>query len=347
MTTLLEFIHRVVEPAYADGTFDVMCPPQDLDYAPKRILLSSYATMSWCWSSWDERRVAHSEIIDYLSAVWLSHICRCPHDPSMAHEWTDIVVLSMSENPATACAAFARLIQYALTKHAAENMPYEFMDVELGVLRKACWGTVAFLRTTHQTGYPASDDLLKMMVYLFVALGNTAVESTIKDIILEGLSYMKPNLLLATFDNLQDDLLTALKLKLDNDFLYVGSLMSRTQRTAITPLSLHVSAARHLLQFLTLTWCTGFTGLTPCDSVVLFLQGLVDLIFSEYGSVDLLDHFLTTRTAFGSLKLDSSSPGGTLLVLDDIDIWKDNKVLYIALSDIARDSNAHNIREWF
>ncbi|KAJ7932607.1 hypothetical protein B0H13DRAFT_789095 [Mycena leptocephala] len=70
---LLNILQNVLHPDDSVSSLQLAIPPEDLD--PAQIVLIRWGdTISWCWETWDDHRVANAESIVFLTAIWLRHL---------------------------------------------------------------------------------------------------------------------------------------------------------------------------------------------------------------------------------------------------------------------------------
>lgn len=62
---LLDLIRLVMNPHYPDCILQLASPCEDLDLA-QTILVRWGVTVSWCWSTWDDQRIANVEYITFF-----------------------------------------------------------------------------------------------------------------------------------------------------------------------------------------------------------------------------------------------------------------------------------------
>lgn len=73
LAMLLDTIQLVLQLPSSDHAMDILRPSHQLDMAVQALMYSP-VTISWCWSTWDERRTAFTETIDCLVSILFS--CR-------------------------------------------------------------------------------------------------------------------------------------------------------------------------------------------------------------------------------------------------------------------------------
>ncbi|KAK0481864.1 hypothetical protein IW261DRAFT_1106960 [Armillaria novae-zelandiae] len=68
---LLDLIQVVMHPDDAVTTSSIVTPPDDLDVA-QTILVRWGDTIFWSWETWDDSRLANTEVIVFLTTVWIN-----------------------------------------------------------------------------------------------------------------------------------------------------------------------------------------------------------------------------------------------------------------------------------
>ncbi|TCD66366.1 hypothetical protein EIP91_001415 [Steccherinum ochraceum] len=318
LAILLDFVQCILHRNQREDTAHVICPSSHMDI-PANILMFSHRTISWCWIFWEDQKLAYAETVDSLSAAWLYHLGRCPHEESVRHEYDQALVLAMKADPVAACAAFMRLVQCAI----GDSGWRLGLDVGCVVLRRACRGVSAFLRAMHHNGSSVSDILPEGLTQLFTTLENSSAEIGVKDVVLEGLTYVQGRQLAAVLDGLN----SSSQSQLDTRFTDASSLLSASGDVIFG--SLERRTTRQLLHLATLIWYAGCHGLGSGDTVRSFVKDVSDFLLSdvELKYPDVLDAFLIARSAAVSIESGCQSP-------ESDEIWEDEKILQLALSHV-------------
>ncbi|KAK0208610.1 hypothetical protein DFS33DRAFT_1380120 [Desarmillaria ectypa] len=74
---LLDLIQVIMHPDDAVVTSSIVAPPDHLDVA-QTILVRWGGTIFWSWETWDDSRLANTEVIVFLTAVWINKFNESP-----------------------------------------------------------------------------------------------------------------------------------------------------------------------------------------------------------------------------------------------------------------------------
>ncbi|KAH8100618.1 hypothetical protein BXZ70DRAFT_938064 [Cristinia sonorae] len=319
LATLLHFIHLILRTSHSDNP-PVVQPMNVIDCA-ERVLLSSDITLAWSWSSWDERRTAYTEDMDFMTSNWLYHLGRCPHNEFVLHDWEESLILSMRRDPTVACANFVRLLQ-----HANKHPTWKTDERQLVNIHKASWGISSYLQASSRVNnFPVSKDIINVFVRSFLEVGNSSARPATRDIMLQGLSYVEKAVLRKVFEEVHK---SHNALKLDGEFASLKHAFDSGPSAISVTLKNRVMA-RHLLQFLTLAWSTGFCGFVSSISIVAFIKTLVNWICSGHNTHGLLESLMSARASFAALVYEKGQEDAPL----KNEIWQDDQLLQVTLSN--------------
>ncbi|KAL0575982.1 hypothetical protein V5O48_005982 [Marasmius crinis-equi] len=95
---LLEYLHSVLKPSNLEsdrtlgGDAVWLSSPFEVLDAPQALLLRWRETVLWCWKTWNDSRIANSDIVICLTAQWLYH-----HDHVAAERATSVGLIDVAK----------------------------------------------------------------------------------------------------------------------------------------------------------------------------------------------------------------------------------------------------------
>ncbi|CCM00910.1 uncharacterized protein FIBRA_02956 [Fibroporia radiculosa] len=208
---LLRLIRRVMCPVdtdFSENHLTTPCPALDTS---QTIMLRWGWVLSWCWSSWDDPRLADIEVIDYMAATWLYHIGDCLNvkldgdEDDTIESWDDGLSKTLVMDSTSSAFAVIRLMHHALSLLLASPPIYPCITSQ-DVLYKLCWAAAQLLRDRKATyDTTLASELCSALCKFYVLLRHDDVGTLIKDVIIRGLSSAPPELLRSVMEDVCND----------------------------------------------------------------------------------------------------------------------------------------------
>ncbi|KAK0456202.1 hypothetical protein EV421DRAFT_1919738 [Armillaria borealis] len=263
---LLDLVQVVMHPDDAVATSSIVTPPDVLDVA-QTILVRWGDTIFWSWETWDDSRIANTEVIVFLTAVWINKF----------NESLDVCVTGAS------CESSRTTLNYLAASSAILNVLHHCRlfiidQAELAegqslpvysLLSKACRTVVHFLHgdilySSNQVSLRG--DLCKTLFSLFVIVDTQERTSTIRTAILEALTLFNLTTLRQTLkDTHQDN---------GSDFMTSDNPMSSKTAGNMNEIKL-------TLEFLTVLWHCKALGNALYNSISSVLSSIIDYLYDD------------------------------------------------------------------
>ncbi|KAJ7042453.1 hypothetical protein C8F04DRAFT_1075957 [Mycena alexandri] len=280
---LLNILQNVLHPDDPVSSLEFTAPPEDLDPA-QTVLLRWGDTVSWCWETWDDHRVANAETIVFLTSIWLRHV-----DGDDAHP--------MGVSTASSIAILRVLHQVGLSLSTSAGV----LSVSMAMISAAC--SNAGRSISHLLSHQNEDErwivsgLCKYLLSLFVLLGIESEEiSGINDYIIEALSLLDADTLNICLMHVRQEVTLRFAARLHERFVGVQGLLQQglLQQTQISNLNL----VRSTLNFAAIIWFSRTRGCLLRESVSPLLSSVVGLLLQEGSAWRFLgEALLTTASA--------------------------------------------------
>ncbi|KAI0374298.1 hypothetical protein BV20DRAFT_1033153 [Pilatotrama ljubarskyi] len=271
-STILSFLDRATESGQLpqESVEDVPAALLVLLDEPALTLLLQYRVLF--------RSIASRSLDESTSAIatatCLYHLDEIASDVSAGHSvewWDDHLVDALDSNPYAALSMISRLLQCAVSM-ARDPTSGGLGPAVLDVVLKACWSIKHVLNVTW-----VDDGLLpslySVMSSLFFSLGDGDLELSIKDLILEGLSFSLSSLHPA-MDAMDDQ-------RSDCALAWERSDAFKTESSRNTLSESVLRSYRQSLQLLTVLWSTGRTPRTLSDPTLLLVSTVLGWLESE------------------------------------------------------------------
>ncbi|KAJ6574902.1 hypothetical protein B0H19DRAFT_1126284 [Mycena capillaripes] len=270
---LLDILQDVLHPNEPVSSLQFASPPEDLDPA-QMVLLRWGDTVSWCWETWDDHRVANAESIVFLTSMWLAHSnVHCP-----SH---DVNVHSAASSTASSIAILRVLHQVVLslsTVSPAAGPP----SVSMAVTSQACSYAVNSMK--HLLCGQKEDErwivsgLCKYLFSLFVLLAAENDEGlSVDDCILEALSLVDAETLHICLVHVQQDHTVRFTTRLHERLIRVQTFTSTLAQTQIPKIDL----VRSTLNFAAIIWFSQTRGCLLRESVSPVLSDVAEFLIQQ------------------------------------------------------------------
>ncbi|KAH0590564.1 hypothetical protein H2248_000705 [Termitomyces sp. 'cryptogamus'] len=298
---------------YRDTTLSghMTLPCVNLDTA-QTVLIRWGNLFPWSWSTWSDQRLANVECITDLTITWLYHLntpfctgssSECPaafsfHFDSMISDkelYLGTIIVHL----------FNRIMLHAV--QVAQRRVFHGVSSDLVVvLRKACSMTVRLLRyhaerrdATHER---VVQSICRSLQVLFFWLDDKTEYLGIKDLILEILSLIRPDIMTLSFRTLCEDKHLQAGEKIDEDVvrsiekidLWDDSLSDVT--ATVTCLSI-----KHTVCFLTLIWNCDLDDYISISSSLSLISKGMDLLEEKDRSGRVFPILKTAILTFASV----------------------------------------------
>ncbi|GJE86022.1 LIM domain-containing protein [Phanerochaete sordida] len=234
--TLLGLMHAALPPLETGQ--DVLSPvirPQPQLTA----LCGCGSTVEWSWAIWDDERINDYDVVLRLTATWLYHLGSSDSPSS----WGPPLLDALAKNPDAATIVIAALLRRAKTQALSSRI---LSDDVTDVVHKCTQAAAWLVNACEDIGHGLCYNISKAASGLFVLLGDTAGELKVKDIVIELLSYVPPNLFSDSISELSREARLNLKNRLDDK-------LRALRKAPVEWTSSQRRAATQLLQFITLT----------------------------------------------------------------------------------------------
>ncbi|KAH9946799.1 hypothetical protein B0H21DRAFT_741825 [Amylocystis lapponica] len=128
--TLLRYVQLVMCNNLPTTSAELIIPIELLD-VPQTIFIRWGCTVPWCWSKWDDPRIAHSEIVDYTTVNWLYPISS-PYTSTLLTTPTPRLQSPILKVVLNGCWAASQLLQISGTHNHSASLELwsVYSDVE-------------------------------------------------------------------------------------------------------------------------------------------------------------------------------------------------------------------------
>ncbi|KAJ7630732.1 hypothetical protein FB45DRAFT_1151654 [Roridomyces roridus] len=324
--SLLSILQNVLHPEDTVASLQLVAPPDALDPA-QTMLLRWGDTVSWCWETWDDHRVADAESIVFLTSTWLLHVSA----PSFLEESSCMSVSTSS------CIAILRVLHHIVLSFSTAY-PALPSSVPMAVISQACYHSIESLNTLllakKEDERWIISGICKYLLSLFVMVGDTNEEHCVDEYILEALSLVDADTLRVCLTQIQGDSLLRFPARLDERILRVKKCVT----IDMAPDARTLNFIRSALHFAIIIWFSQTPGCLLRQSISPVLSKILDLVSQESAS-QLQSRILADAvlTAFSAARRDPSCSDDSREVVSQF-------VVRAALPDLAVASSfAHYI----
>ncbi|KAJ6519617.1 hypothetical protein C8R45DRAFT_952109 [Mycena sanguinolenta] len=295
---LLNMLQNVLHPDDSVACLQLVTPPGELDPA-QTVLLRWGNTVSWCWETWDDHRIANAESVVFLTSMWLRHSESIQFLPGNIDH-------SLAVSTASSIAILRVLYHVVLslsTLPAAAGPP----SVPWGIICKACSFAVESVK--HLVWGQKEDErwivsaLCKYLLSLFVLLApQNDEELAVHDYILEALSLSDADTLHICMVHVQEDDVLRFAARLNKRLIAARNSLSQSLEQT-QPLNL----VRATLNLVVIVWFSRAHGCLSRESVSPLLCNVVKILLQE-GTPRLVSEILgdTILTASSAARKDPS-----------------------------------------
>ncbi|KAJ7706399.1 hypothetical protein B0H17DRAFT_1037040 [Mycena rosella] len=295
---LLDMLQNVIHPDDSILSLQLVIPPDELDPAQTAILRFG-DTVSWCWETWNDHRVANTESIVFLTSMWLLHSDKC--------FLSGDIIPEPDYMPASTASSLAIL---RLLHHIVFSLSTTFESVgppsaPTAVICGACYNAVESLKHLLSGQKEAERWIIsgfcRHLLSLFVLLtAETDEELGATDYILEALSQVDRGTLNVCLMHIIAESTIRFSTRLD-------ALIIRVHKTLIDNGNLNV--VRSALNFIALVWFSQARGCLLHQSASRLLSAAVDFL-SQSSSPTLASKILgdAVLTASSAARADASFP---------------------------------------
>ncbi|KAF7339646.1 hypothetical protein MSAN_02179400 [Mycena sanguinolenta] len=312
---LLNILQNILHPDDSVACLQLVTPPEELDPA-QTILLRWGDTVSWCWETWDDHRIANAESVVFLAscftlqrpmnrehleqtAMWLRHFESVRFLP---------VNIDYSLAVSTASSiALLRVLHYVVLSLSTLPLAAGPPSVPWELVSKACCFAAESMR--HLLWNPKEDErwivsgLCKCLLSLFVLLAPANDEElAVHDYILEALSLANADTLHICMAHVQEDDVLRFSARLNKRLVAVKNFVSESLEQT-RPLNL----IRTTLNLAVIVWFSGTHGCILRESVAPLLSNVVKILLQE-GTPGLVSEILgdAILTASSAARKDPS-----------------------------------------
>ncbi|RDB28824.1 hypothetical protein Hypma_015376 [Hypsizygus marmoreus] len=257
---------------------DKSLPYEHLDLA-QTILVRWGEFVPWCWDTWDDQRIANVECITDLTSTWLYHM-NTPFCVSIYSENLPAFKVPIEDRFGSDNARFRlailQMLQQITLQLSTPQTPKDFHLPLAIVVHKACLLVIQFLRSTSENLQHGVDPLAsafcRCLVILFCTLRETEEEIKVKDLALEGLTLVGPQVIHSVLQDTRQN--NGLQLATQFDDAVV-----RTSRALSTPSPMEaVLAAKLNLEFFSIVWHSNTKDFVTCGATSSFLRTVLDVL---------------------------------------------------------------------
>ncbi|EPQ60826.1 hypothetical protein GLOTRDRAFT_124573 [Gloeophyllum trabeum ATCC 11539] len=171
------------------------------------------------WLVWDDPRLMASEVVTYLTSVWLQHVGPTSTGEDDREQNADIsnsvIHSSFMEYPAAACGALLRISQQAIRQLSSSSSPCAVDLPALDVITKSAWAATLLLHSQEDPCALPFVDLGVSFLSLFVLLPDTSREIHARAFMVEALGMLEPKILDLAFKNVHVGALFDFNLRFD------------------------------------------------------------------------------------------------------------------------------------
>lgn len=266
---LLDLIQVVIHPDDGIIPSSIIAPPDHLDVA-QTILIRWGDTIFWSWETWDDSRLANTEVIVFLTAVWIN-------------KFNEALDSHVSGALCTTLNRFAPSSAILNVLHHCRLFIIDQSELSDGqplsvyaLLSKACRIIVHFLHgdILHASNQAClREDLCKTLFDIFVIVDTEEHGLTIKTSILEALTLFHQTTLRRSLKDTQQDNRTEFMTRL-------SKLISRCHQLWAAEKSFEaINEIKVTLEFLIVLWHCKALGSALCNSVSSLLSSIIDCLY--------------------------------------------------------------------
>ncbi|KAJ7139919.1 hypothetical protein C8R44DRAFT_765765 [Mycena epipterygia] len=282
---LLNILQNVIHPNDSVSSLELASPPDDLDPA-QLILLRWGDTVSWCWETWDDHRVANVESIVFLTSMWLLHSDRLFFPGNIAAP-------APTSNSTASSIAMLRLLHCIVRSLSMAHQSVGPLSLSTTVVSGACYNAVNSMK--HLLTDPKEDErwivsgLCRCLLSLFVLLMTDSDEQLrASDYILEALSLIGADTLHICLIHVQDDTTLRFSARLDERVTLVQKYVSTWKQlpadrdsNSDTHIPDLFNAVRSTLNFAVIVWFSQTRGCLLRQSVSPLLSAVIDFLLQK------------------------------------------------------------------
>ncbi|KAJ6604446.1 hypothetical protein DFH09DRAFT_309802 [Mycena vulgaris] len=299
---LVNMLQNVIHPNDSVLSLQLVIPPVDLDPA-QTVLLRWGDTVSWCWETWDDHRLANAESIVFLTSMWLLHSDRAFLPDGIAPH------LDYSAASTASSLAILRLLHHIVLSLSTTFQSIPPPPVSTIVISGACCNAVESMK--HLLSDQKEDEcwivsgLCRCLLSLFVLLVAEADEElNASDYILEALSLVDPDTLHVCLMHVLEDSTLRFSARLDERVLSVHKTLADDGN-----LSWKLNPVRSALNFFVIVWFSNTRGCLLHQSASRLLSAAVAFLLQQ-GSRSLSSKILgdAVLTATSAAQADPTFP---------------------------------------
>ncbi|KAJ7102137.1 hypothetical protein B0H15DRAFT_813332 [Mycena belliarum] len=306
---LLDMLQHIIHPNESVSSLQLTTPPDVLDPA-QTVILCWGDTVSWCWETWDDHRVANAESIVFLTSMWLLHSDK-PFLPVMIASQPNFTTASTASS-----LAFLRVLHHTMlslsTGFHSRTLPLITTTVVSGACYHALKSLKHLLSRQEEGERWIVSNLCKSLLSIFVFLtGETDEELDVTDYILEALSLVDLAILHTCLKHSIMDTRLSFPARLDerviraHNTLAVGGNPTR-----------NLNVLRSVLNFATLVWSSQTTGCLLPQSSSRLLSAAVEFLL-QHNSPSL-----PSKTLGGAVLTASAAARGLLPEVNRESLWR-------------------------
>ncbi|KAF8213280.1 hypothetical protein K438DRAFT_2009512 [Mycena galopus ATCC 62051] len=288
---LLNMLQNVLHPDDSVSSLQLAAPPEDLD--PAQVTLLRWGdTVSWCWETWDDHRVANAESVVFLTSMWLRHSDGV-HFPSGTEQ---SIAVSTAFSIAILRVLYQIVLSLSTALPSADSPP-----VSPVLISRACFFAVESMKyllwDQKEDERWVVSGFCKCLFSLFVLLAaENEPELGVHDYILEALSLVNADTLHICLVHVQADDAIRFGSRLHARLV---SVLASANLAPTQPLKLDI--VRSALNFAVIVWFSRTHGCLLQESVSPLTSSVVEILLQEGspGSASKLlgDAILTTSSA--------------------------------------------------
>ncbi|KAF8922401.1 hypothetical protein CPB85DRAFT_1267398 [Mucidula mucida] len=298
LSCFLDLLHVVMFPDDFVTSSIVSTPRTELDTA-QRIVVDRYETLYWLWRTWDDLRLANTEVVSLTTAAWLYHTPRLL--PSVECETSPYRLdLKLAGNAIIHVLFHYLSFLKSYPDNVERNTPllHIMSETLLGLLREdACH---------HRLHVCNREDLCMVFYELCVYMGDTNDEISVKETLVEAIVLFDKTVMNSSIVKLIEDI--------SIDFLErVNSLLSRCMQPLTSRRQLKLT-----LDFVVCLRHSNFTALgrTTHDTAT----GLIRMILTRLCEWPRVTQSQFAATLF--IALSQENKPSSLKVLDQVKLWR-------------------------
>ncbi|KAF7339825.1 hypothetical protein MVEN_01899100 [Mycena venus] len=267
---LLNILQNVLHPDDSVSSLQFTTPPEDLD--PAQVVLLRWGdTVSWCWETWDDYRVANAESIVFLTSTWLRH--------------SDVLSGDVDHSVAVSTAssiAFLRVLHQVVMTLSTSPPPAGPPSALVAIISKACFLAVESMK--HLLWGQKEDErwivlgLCKYLLSLFVLFAaENDEELAVYDYILEALSLVDADTLHICMTHVQEDSALRFAARLHERLAHVQNFASVPALTQ----TLELDLVRSTLNFAAIVWFSQTRKCLLRESVSPLLSNVAEILLQK------------------------------------------------------------------